>query len=417
MNEIYLSMVFDGNVVSVMAATKSKTGVVTPLATESQEIRPTDNPCGVISVNDDNRLAVSSILRKILNKIEGNNEITGIYLGIMPRSMHGECIEVRRDFQGKHRITVHDIENLDREVVRNINDTVVAIYDNGFVRDGLETLNVRNELADSVVRKSVAVVVSPRHMPDLRELFGRDVRLHAVVPTQVAIARVVADDEQRVNGVMSFHIGNRTSGLTYMLNDMVMGTAVVPFGFDHILNDMTLGEVAVEKMRSFVISPQMKYKCSNSATIRFSNDGPTISLIRSLEAFNARIREIFSLGYDRILASLNLDDLKVPVLLTSSLINTHEFAEAVSDLIEQDCVAANASNVLNDDNFSNPKYVPLIALVNEATKPCIEEAAVEITNNPPRTPDLRKDSDKPKEKRKSAFVMIKEQLFNLTDEE
>lgn len=420
MKKIYLSLFIDGDTAMTMAATKTENGVIIPLCAETEHISPA-NKCGLTTINDDTRLTVSRLIHKIVNKIEGNNEVTGIYLGIMPRSMHSETVEVRRDFNGKHRITENDIDKLDREIGKGINDIIVAKYDNGFLRDGVEARYVRNELADYVVRKCLAVVVSPRHSLDYHELFPANIRLHSVVPTQVAIARVVADEEQRVNGVISFHIGNQSSGLTYISEDYVKGTAVVPFGFDHILRDMTLDEVPVEKIRSFVESSRMKYKWAAGTTMRFSSEGPIFNLSNSIEAFNARIREIFSLGYDRILASLNLQELKAPVIVTSSFINTPEFAEAVSALIEQDCTLGNSANVLNDDNFAAHRFIPLIAVSNEATNVCIEERTVDINefaeDEDKAAAAAEKEEVKKNEKKKSIFDFFKEQTLKFNDED
>ncbi|MCQ2344967.1 MAG: hypothetical protein MJ002_08685 [Paludibacteraceae bacterium] len=429
MNKIFLSLIFDGENAMVMAATKSQTGVIMPLATESEKIPVNSNKSGVVEVNDDTCMAVGKLCKTILNKIEGENEVTGIYLGIMPRSMHGEAIEIHKEFQGKHRITEHDIENMDKEVVDKITNTVVAVYNNGFERDGLETLNVRNELADSLTRKSLALVVSPRHLPDYKKLMPNEVKLRKIVPTPVAIAHIVTDEEQRVNGVMSFHIACQSSGLTYMRNDMVMGCAVVPFGFDHILKDMSLGEIPLEKIRSFVTGSKMTYKCAQGTTIKFSNDGHAFSLSDSIAAFNARIREIFSLAHERILATLNLDELKTTVLVSSSLINTQEFAEALSGLLEQDCVLANSSNVLNEgQKFAANKYIPLIGIINEATENCIEERTYEIDTTPKtkkspgddeepwdgEEPDDEEDS---KTHKKTWLEKIKDQTIIFNDEQ
>ena len=425
MENIYLAISIDGVSVSAMAARKTDKGQIVPIATETIKVDLQSTHNGIITPTDELCMAVSKLPNTILNKIPGtNNEIKGLYIGVMPRSLHGEPLEARKDFQGKHRITDRDIENLGSEIAKQSNNKVLKLYHNGYERDGVEILNVRNEIADTLVRKSLAVVVTPNNDVDYTSLMNKTTKLHGVIPTHIAIGKLATDEEQRMEGVLTMHIGHQSTGLTYFCNDMVMATAVVPFGFDHAIHDMTLDEVKDDAITKLLQNSNMKYNWEKEdVAVSFKND-PThkFHIAKGIKAMMARMQEIFQMGLDRMLASLNIDQLEVPVVLTTAVVDSDDFCDSFSEQIKHECMRGNVAHKLTDDTFEKYVYIPLVSLINEAEENCIFEN--ELIIEEPKDEDEvvivegENEDDKKGRKKKKIFDIFKggKTLFDGTED-
>ncbi len=404
-NEIYVACWFDGNRAVMMAGTRNSGGYVTPLAVERRTGLSAGSVVnGVIALNEDNRNMVSSLSKLIANRLtttlQDTYSVRGLYLGIMPRSMRSirtsgeKVLDTRRYVEDSDIYEVRRIANAEASTFGD----VLALYDNGFELDGVNTRYAKGAVAKKIKANTIAVVVNKRFSTDYKALMpSRDpeISLLGVMPAGVVVASAVTKEEERLEGVLSVHFCGATTLFTAYRDDQVIASCVVPFGEEDVVHDMCHG--CFKSNFWHVVYENWDF-VSGGADIKMSDgtgkrplDSETIERLRY--AAESRISEIFNIANEWLRAQVqDFDSLIKHIVFTGSIADKLGFIKYVEESLvpgrDVACRCGDIMDVMTDDRYSgDADYIPLVGLIKLASENCVEQKVIQRIDEIHVTPD------------------------------
>lgn len=434
MKKIFVALNFDGGEATLMAAEKTKDGHICPLGTEKEKIGGEATRYGVVKITSSLRATVTAMLLKLQNRLPKNYEITGCTVGSMCRSMHSELTLRKLEFDGKHIVTDADLDKLALQDLTCSNGNVVTSYLNTYLSDGVPMKDLHGELSSKIGRCDLAVVVSDKNVSNYSELFTSQVSFSGQLATSASIARAVTTQQERIEGVITMHIGDDTTGMTYITEMKPFSTVVVPFGMNALVKDLKDIGINEAQFAKLVIEPRFSIADDRKYTI----DGKVISAKSVVDRLNARMREIFLLGLNRIRAEIGQDAAEADVVVTGRLVNVPSFIENMQKVLKRDVrvgsIPVGEDGLLSDDAYSDARYIPLVSLINDIevssckyNEPVKPQPQPELEPQPEPQPGPRrgpkpddtkpgKDSKDDKQKRTGLFDRFKT-LFDQTEDD
>lgn len=435
-NEIYAACWFDGDRAVMMAGTRNSGGYVTPLAVERRTgLSAGSVTNGVIALNEDNRNMVSTLSKLIANRLtttlNDTYSVRGLYLGVMPRSMRSIRTSGEKVLDTRRYVRQDDIDEIRQVAFSEASSfgDVVALYNNGFEIDGVNTRHAKDEVAKKVKINTLAIVVNNRQATDYKALMPKDkdvdVKLLGVIPAGVAVASVVTKQDERLNGVLSVHFCDTTTLFTAYRDDQVIATCVVPFGEEDVIHDMCYGNIKSNFWR--VVYDNWDF-VSGGADIKMSDgtgkrplDSATIERLRY--AAESRISEIFNIANEWLRAQVqDFDSLIRHIVFTGSIADKLGFIKYVEESLvpgrDVTCRCGDIMDVLTDDKYSgDADYLPLVGLIKLASENCIERKAILKMDDLQTPAEQEKQNKTAKETKGSKTTKIFQKLFDTLTED
>jgi len=201
----------------------------------------------------------------------------------------------------EHEITFDDIDRI-KDVAtlgkipanRDTIDVVAHAYtldgqDN--IKDPLGMTGTRLEIDAHVVSALTPYIVNAEKAAD-----SAQVELNAVVPTAMAAARAVLNEQQRENGVAVIDLGGSTTSIAVYEEGDLQYVGVVPLGGINITNDLAIGlktdpEVAEEVKTKHACA--LGHSESAGVSVKYNDEVFTFQTEEINEIVEARLEEIF----------------------------------------------------------------------------------------------------------------------------
>jgi cell division protein FtsA len=203
-----------------------------------------------------------------------------------------------------HQVDMQDVDRLTEVATigkvpanREILDVVPHSYrldgqDN--IKDPVGMTGTRLEINANVISALVPNVTTLHNVLDMAK-----VSPNAVVPSVVAAARSVLNEQQQENGVAVIDIGGATTGIAIFEEGDLQYAGVIPVGGNNITNDLAIGlktdpEIA-EKVKIEHSSAVATSADDGPATVTIEHDGHSLDFMRSDidEIVGARLEEMF----------------------------------------------------------------------------------------------------------------------------
>ncbi len=277
-----------------------------------------DSSTGVPTIVGIGQAATTGMRKGVVVNLQGPGQAIDAALGEAERmsgyQVHGATLSVN----GAHILTTHadgmvavgaldheiNFEDLDRikEVAtlgkvpanRDILDVVAHAYkldgqDN--IKDPIGMTGTRLEIDAHVVSALTPYLVNVEKAAD-----SAQVQPHSIIPTAVAAARAVLNEQQRENGVAVIDLGGSTTSIAVYEEGDLQYVGVVPIGGINLTNDLAIGLKTDPEIAEEV---KLKHACavshSDAAGVSVKHDGEihTFKTEEINEITEARLEEIF----------------------------------------------------------------------------------------------------------------------------
>lgn len=178
------------------------------------------------------------------------------------------------------------------------NREILDVVPHSYRLDGQD--NIKDPVGMSGTRLEINANVVSALAPNMSALHSAldmaKVHAHGVIPSVVAAAKSVLNEQQRENGVAVIDFGGSTTSLAVFEEGDLQFTSVIPVGGNNITNDLAIGlktdpEIA-EQVKLIHGSATAQ---SGSDTVEIEHDKETLSFARSDvdEIIEARLEELF----------------------------------------------------------------------------------------------------------------------------
>jgi len=277
-----------------------------------------DSTTGVPTIVGIGQAANTGMRKGVVVNLQGPGHVIDEALGEAERmsgyEVHGATISVNGSHiltthadgmvavgASDHEITPDDLDRI-KEVAtlgkvpanREIIEVVAHAYkldgqDN--IKDPLGMTGTRLEIDAHVVSALTPYITNVEKAAD-----SAQVQSHGVIPTSMAAARAVLNEQQLENGVAVIDFGGSTTSIAVYEEGDLQYVGVVPIGGSNITNDLAIGlktdpDVAEQVKIKFACA--LGHSDSETAVIKNGSESQTFNTEDINEIVEARLEEIF----------------------------------------------------------------------------------------------------------------------------
>ncbi|MDO8952009.1 MAG: cell division protein FtsA [Draconibacterium sp.] len=382
---------------------KSKLSAVIDIGTSKLvAIAGTKNEAGKLEIAGVAKTPAKGIRRGVIFNIEEVAVSVKELLASLESKIDEQIEEVHVAYAGQHMKTVHfqrvKFTSDDGVVSKADIDSLYELAKNAEIEEGFKLVEVipvsyviDNELMEKPVgstgRKVEAnyklLIIPNSYWVNLLKVFGKlDVKLVKITLSTLAVAEAVITRDEKEMGVIVLDIGCGTTNLAIFHNNMLIHTAVIPFGGDVVTNDIKGGCSILLKW-----AEQLKVQYGQ-ALGDFADDQKVVTIpgnngwepkeisFRSLAfIIQARIEEIIDSVNFQIEKSGIVDQLGAGIVLTGGTANLENIISLVKFRTGLDARKANLVLGLHEKHkeFQGSDYNTALGLLS-----LIESKAVAV---------------------------------------
>lgn len=375
-------------------ASKSKLSVVIDIGTSKLvAIAGTKNEAGKFEIAGVAKTPAKGIRRGVIFNIEEVAVSVKELLATLESKINEQIEEVHVAYAGQHMKTVHfqrvKFTSDDGVVSKADIDSLYEQAKNAEIEEGYKLVEVipvsyviDNELMERPVgstgKKVEAnyklLIIPNSYWVNLLKVFGKlDVKLVKIVLSTLAVAEAVITRDEKEMGVIVLDMGCGTTNLAIFHNNMLIHTAVIPFGGDVVTNDIKGGCSILLKW-----AEQLKVQYGQ-ALGDFADDQKVVTIpgnngwepkeisFRSLAfIIQARIEEIIDSVNFQIEKSGIVDQLGAGIVLTGGTSNLENIISLVKFRTGLDARKANLVLGLHDKHkeFQGSDYYTALGLLS-----------------------------------------------------
>lgn len=198
------------------------------------------------------------------------------------------------------------------------------------------------------------------------------IKVEDVIISSIACGAMVADQTEKINGILVLDIGRGTTDYLVYRGGYVAQTGVIPIGGDHITNDLSLG-LRIDRNQAEAIKKQcIQINDNNSADVIILNAEGSLIPRRIdqnvvFQIIKIRVRELFSLVRAQVETSNRLKDLAAGVKLTGGSSRLSGIDGIAKEVFEVDVGLGNNSSWANE-SLRDPEYSTVLGLLNYALR-------------------------------------------------
>lgn len=320
-DDIFVVLNIGSSYLSGMLATKSAQGRVLPLAAH----RLPTGGCvrhGCIHNIEEASRSISSIIDKLKESLAEEASITGVYVGLEPRSMRSVRYESRLELAPQDNVI--NAEHL-RTLRDQVNDAsypgmeIISVTDPRYRCDGQREATPRGVRCHRIEAEYLLIITRQNIIVNLRDTIeGRlGLKILGFLPTPIAEATATLTMEERVLGCAYVNIGGGTTSIAIYRERYPEALYVIPLGGNNVTRDLTqlstrLLEADAERLKvergSMDLSVARTTEihatpASGGASKRFSQlEVNRFISFRVLEILNNVVQVIREAGYESALA-------------------------------------------------------------------------------------------------------------------
>lgn len=400
-------------------ASKSKLSVVIDIGTSKLvAIAGTKNEAGKFEIAGVAKTPAKGIRRGVIFNIEEVAVSVKELLATLESKINEQIEEVHVAYAGQHMKTVHfqrvKFTSDDGVVSKADIDSLYEQAKNAEIEEGYKLVEVipvsyviDNELMEKPVgstgRKVEAnfklLIIPNSYWVNLLKVFGKlDVKLVKIALSTLAVAEAVINRDEKEMGVIVLDIGCGTTNLAIFHNNMLIHSAVIPFGGDVVTNDIKGGCSILLKW-----AEQLKVQYGQ-ALGDFADDQKVVTIpgnngwepkeisFRSLAfIIQARIEEIIDSVNFQIEKSGIVDKLGAGIVLTGGTANLENIISLVKFRTGLDARKANLVLGLHEKHkeFQGSDYytaLGLLSLVESKTVSVLPVKEKPVINKKPKEP-------------------------------
>lgn len=375
-------------------ASKSKLSVVIDIGTSKLvAIAGTKNEAGKFEIAGVAKTQAKGIRRGVIFNIEEVAVSVKELLATLESKINEQIEEVHVAYAGQHMKTVPfqrvKFTSDDGVVSKADIDSLYEQAKNAEIEEGYKLVEVipvsyviDNELMEKPVgstgRKVEAnyklLIIPNSYWVNLLKVFGKlDVKLEKITLSTLAVAEAVITRDEKEMGVIVLDIGCGTTNLAIFHNNMLIHTAVIPFGGDVVTNDIKGGCSILLKW-----AEQLKVQYGQ-ALGDFADDQKVVTIpgnngwepkeisFRSLAfIIQARIEEIIDSVNFQIEKSGIIDQLGAGIVLTGGTANLENIISLVKFRTGLDARKANLVLGLHEKHkeFQGSEYYTALGLLS-----------------------------------------------------
>lgn len=198
------------------------------------------------------------------------------------------------------------------------------------------------------------------------------IKVEDVIISSIASGSMVANQTEKMNGVLVLDIGKGTTDYIVYRGGYVIQTGVLPIGGDHFTNDLSLG-LRIDRNQAEAIKREYGSALLDNSTeaIVIGGEGTsasrTIKKDASSQIINARARELFLIIRETVSAYIPYRDLSAGVILTGGTSRLNGLDALAREVFDVDVrLGDNPSWVA--DNLRDPEYSTVLGLLNYALR-------------------------------------------------
>ena len=375
-------------------ASKSKLSVVIDIGTSKLvAIAGTKNEAGKFEIAGVAKTPAKGIRRGVIFNIEEVAVSVKELLATLESKINEQIEEVHVAYAGQHMKTVHfqrvKFTSDDGVVSKADIDSLYEQAKNAEIEEGYKLVEVipvsyiiDNELMEKPVGSTgrkvevnyKLLIIPNSYWVNLLKVFGKlDVKLEKITLSTLAVAEAVITRDEKEMGVIVLDIGCGTTNLAIFHNNMLIHTAVIPFGGDVVTNDIKGGCSILLKW-----AEQLKVQYGQ-ALGDFADDQKVVTIpgnngwepkeisFRSLAfIIQARIEEIIDSVNFQIEKSGIVDQLGAGIVLTGGTANLENIISLVKFRTGLDARKANLILGLHEKHkeFQGSDYYTALGLLS-----------------------------------------------------
>lgn len=199
---------------------------------------------GVVFNLDEAADAIHQVLERLEDQLE--EEIRVVNVAYAGQQMKTIDFRASRFTSGDGIVTRYDIDELYNEA-KNVElkegYTILKVVPKTFLIDGeTEELCPVGSTGRKVEADFKIVVVAQNYLVNLQRVFDKvGVELGEVIHSSLAVSEAVLTDDEREMGVIVLDIGAGTTNMAVFQDNVLLHTAVIPFGGSVVTNDIKEG--------------------------------------------------------------------------------------------------------------------------------------------------------------------------------
>lgn len=207
-------------------------------------------------------------------------------------------------------------------------------------------------------------------------------KIEDMIISSIASGSMVADETEKMNGVLVLDIGRGTTDFVVYRGGYVIQTGVVPIGGDHLTNDISLGlridrneaELLKKEAANATLSDSPDLLPLNTVSARTQR---SISKKALSQIVHARTEELFSIAKSQVEARCQIKDLAAGVTLTGGASRLLQIDAVARDVFETD-VRLGDNPPWASDNLRHPEYSTLLGLLHYALRSKEKEGVLKV---------------------------------------
>lgn len=198
------------------------------------------------------------------------------------------------------------------------------------------------------------------------------IKVDDVIISSIASGSMVADQTEKMNGILVLDIGRGTTDYLVYRGGYVIKTGVIPIGGDHITNDISLG-LRIDRNQAEIIKKQYAQTVSSNSSdmIIINTEGSftprNIPPNAISQIVNARAKELFSIVRTEVEHSIHLKHLAAGVTLTGGTSRLLNISAIAKDVFNAD-VRLGDNPLWACDSLRDPEYSTVLGLLNYALR-------------------------------------------------
>lgn len=265
-----------------------------------------DSSTGVPTIVGIGQAANTGMRKGVVVNLQGPGQAIDTALGEAERmsghEVHGASVSVN----GSHILTTHadgmvavgaadhEISHADLDRIKEVatlgkvpaNRDILDVVPHAYKLDGQD--NIKDPIGMTGTRLEIDAHVISALTPYLvnvdKAAESAQVQPHSVIPTAVAAAKAVLNEQQLENGVAVIDFGGSTTSIAVYEEGDLQYVGVVPIGGNNITNDLAIGLKTDPEIAEEV---KIKYGCALS-----HSDAESVSVKRDKEAHSFKTEEI-----------------------------------------------------------------------------------------------------------------------------
>ncbi len=198
------------------------------------------------------------------------------------------------------------------------------------------------------------------------------IKVEDVIISSIASGSMVADQTEKMNGILVIDIGRGTTDYAVYRGGYVTQTGVIPIGGDHITNDISLG-LRLDRNQCEIIKKQNLYSNMEDVQDTFTINAENSFVPRNInknaviQIIEARMKELFSFVRKQIEVDFRLKDLAAGIVLTGGCSRLSHIDRIAKEVFEVDARLGD-NPPWACESLRDPEYSTVLGLLHYALR-------------------------------------------------